>query len=85
MNLLLLRAGLPIVVISQGDRSAYISGLVAAQQGGANEALVTLVANGVKASLVEILAVVATAGTSRGRGEGFYGELMLFLEDHRLS
>ena len=85
MNLLLLRAGLPIVVISQGDRLAYINGLVAAQQGGANEALVTLVANGVKASLVEILAVVATAGTSRGRGEGFYGELMLFLEDHRLS
>ena len=58
MNLLLLRAGLPIVVISQGDRSAYINGLVAAQQGGEDEALVTLVANGVRASLVEILAII---------------------------
>ncbi len=78
MNLLLLRLGLPIVVISQAERAAYIDGLVAAQQGGEDGKLVGLVARGVRASLVEVLAVVATAGSSWGKGEGFYGELMAF-------
>ena len=79
MNLLLLRAGLPIVVISQGDRSAYIDGLVAAQQRGEDGALVEMVARGVRESLVEVLTVVATAGDCRGKGEAFYEELMAFL------
>jgi Fic family protein len=80
MNLLLLRSGFPIVVISQGERSAYIDGLVAAQQQGEDGALVGLVARGVRESLVEVLTVVATAGDCRGKGEAFYVELMAFLE-----
>jgi len=91
MNLLLLRSGFPIVVISNELRQAYIEALVAfrlrsmtlAQQGEQGlGALLDLVLAGARASLVEMLRMVVTAGESRGKGLAFYKEMLAWLSEN---
>jgi Fic family protein len=79
MNLMLLRSGYPIVVIQNRDRAKYIDGLVAAQQRQDEDSLLELMAESVKASLVEMLGIVATAGENRGKELAFYDEMIAFL------
>lgn len=82
MNLLLLRAGFPIVVISNELQLAYIEALVVAQQGGQElDALLDLVLAGARVSLVEMLRMVVTVGESRGQGLAFYEEMLAGLAD----
>ncbi len=80
MNLLLLRSGYPIVVISNRVRQAYIEALVAAQQASDLEPMLELVANAMEDALIDLLRGVATAGESRGRGLRFYREMMEILD-----
>ena len=82
MNLLLLRAGYPIVSISNRQRLAYIESLVRAQQTEDDlSALLALVCKSVSNSLIETLSVVASAADSKGKGLPFYQDLLTFLDE----
>ncbi len=81
MNLLLLKAGFPIVTISNEKRQAYIESLVQARISQDDlTGLLNLVCEAAHESLVETLSVVASAADSRGKGLAFYGEMTAFLE-----
>lgn len=81
MNLLLLRAGYPIVVISNQTRKAYIDAIVDAQQNNHNiDQLLELIVDAAQNSLIEMLQILATASESRGRGLPFYEEMLAFLQ-----
>lgn len=81
MNLLLLRAGYPIVVISSQVRKAYIDAIVDAQQHGSDVSqLLNLIIDSAQDSLIETLQILATASDSRGRGAPFYKEMLAFLQ-----
>lgn len=85
MNLLLLKAGFPIVSISNERRRDYIDALSAAQQSQDNLALLfSLVCEMAIASLVETLSVVASAAESKTKGRLFYQEVVAFLTDPTL-
>lgn len=79
MNLLLLRTGYPIVVISNQVRKAYIDAIVEAQQRNDRSPLLTLVLDAAQQSLIEMLQILSTAKESRGRGLPFYEEMLDFL------
>nr|WP_238360596.1 Fic family protein [Iningainema tapete] len=79
MNLLLLRAGYPIVVISNQVRKAYIDAIVEAQQHSDRSPIITLVLDAAQQSLIEMLQILSTAKESRGRGLPFYEEMLDFL------
>ena len=82
MNLLLLRSGYPIVVISNQIRQAYIEAIAEAQKQNAGiNKLTDLVVDAAQSSLVETLQVLATAYESRGRGLPFYEEMLTFLQN----
>ena len=73
MNLCLLRAGYPITVITNERRAAYLDALVYGQSHGDDATpLARLVSEACRASLLEYLSVLSTAGESRGRGAVFY-------------
>lgn len=76
MNLFLVRAGYPIAVITNARRAIYIEALVYGQNhADDSSALTALVAQACRESLVETLALLSTAGDSRGRGVPFYRAL----------
>lgn len=80
MNLLLLRAGFPIAIISNEQRQAYIEALMEGQKSPQNlTSLLTLICEAVRESLIETLSVVASASSSKGRGKPFYQEVIAFL------
>lgn len=80
MNLLLIRAGYPIVVIDNQIRNDYINALADGQQNQDDlSKLLDLVCDGAIGSLVETLGVVVTAKSSEGKGVEFYREIMDFL------
>ncbi|MEB3252468.1 MAG: Fic family protein [Cyanobacteriota bacterium] len=80
MNLLLIRAGYPIVVIDNQIRNDYINALAYGQQNQDDlSKLLDLVCDGAIGSLVETLGVVVTAKSSEGKGVEFYREIMDFL------
>ena len=79
---LLLKAGFPIVSISNQKRQAYIETLTTAQQSEADlMLLLNLICEAVYEALVETLAIVSGAGDSRGKGLPFYQEVVDFLDD----
>jgi Fic family protein len=88
MNLLLLRAGYPIAVITNARRAEYIEALVYGQ-GLAGEdtekasRLTALVAQACRESLLVNLALLSTAGGSRGRGAAFYRAVLPLLKRSR--
>ncbi|WP_242032960.1 Fic family protein [Oscillatoria sp. FACHB-1406] len=80
MNLLLIRAGYPIVVIDNQVRNDYINALAYGQQNQDDlSQLYDLVFEAAIASLVEVLRVLVTARSSRGKGQAFYQEITDFL------
>ncbi len=82
MNLLLIRAGYPIVVIDNQIRNDYINALAYGQQNQDDlSQLYGLIFDAAINSLVEVLRLLVTAGSSRGKGEGFYREITDFLGD----
>jgi hypothetical protein len=80
MNLLLIRAGYPIVVIDNQIRNDYINALAYGQQNQDDlSQLYGLIFDAAINSLVEVLRLLVTAGSSRGKGESFYREITDFL------
>ncbi len=79
MNLLLLKAGFPIVSISNRQRAAYIEALVVAQTDDL-ALLLTLVCEATRHALIETVSVIASATESKGKGYAFYQEVVAFLE-----
>ena len=82
MNLLLLRGGYPIVIISNQQRNDYINAIAYGQQNSDDVIqLIDLVALATKNSLIETLRLVVTAADSRGKGKSFYQEMMAVLDN----
>lgn len=80
MNLFLLRAGYPIAVITNARRAAYLDALVYGQSHQDDtHRLTDLVAGACRESLLETLALLSTAGDSRGQGAPFYRALLAAL------
>ena len=75
MNLLLLKTGYPIVVISNQVRKAYIDAIVEAQQQNDRSQLLMLILDAAQRALIELLTILSTAQESRGRGLPFYEEM----------
>ena len=81
MNLLLIRSGYPIVVINNQVRNNYINALAYGQQNQDDlSQLYDLVFDAAIASLVEVLRLLVTASSSRGKGQAFYQEITDFLD-----
>ena len=82
LNLLLLRAGFPIVSISNERRTDYIDALSTAQRSHNDLTLLfSLVCDMAIASLIETLSVVASAAESKTKGHSFYQDIVAFLKD----
>jgi Fic family protein len=80
MNLLLLRGGYPIVIISNSVRNDYINAVAYGQQNQDDiNQLLTLILDATKSSLIETLRLLATSADSRGKGMPFYQEMIAFL------
>jgi|GEM_PF-326703 len=83
MNLLLIRAGYPIVVIHNQIRNDYINALVYGQQNQDDLGqLFDLVCDAAMTSLVETLRLLVTASSSREKGQGFYQEITDFIDHY---
>lgn len=83
MNLILLKHGYPIAVITNERRKLYIDALVYAQENNddANR-LLELVADASRESLIEYLRILSTAEESKEKGAPFYRELFETLNTH---
>ena len=81
MNLLLLQAGYPIVIISNQVRAAYIEAIAQAQQDNSGiHPLLDLIVDAARYSLIETLQIVATASDSQSQGLPFYQEMLAVLQ-----
>lgn len=81
MNLLLIRAGYPIVVIDNQIRNDYINALAYGQENQDDLGqFCDLVCDATISSLVEVLRLLVTASSSRGKGRDFYQEITDFLD-----
>ncbi|WP_407888228.1 Fic family protein [Scytonema sp. NUACC26] len=80
MNLLLLRSGYPIAVISNQVGKAYTDAVVEGQQNNISP-LLELLLDAAQQSLIEMLHILSTAQESRGRGFPFYEEMLAFLSE----
>jgi Fic family protein len=77
MNLLLLRAGYPIAIITNERRVQYIDALIHGQSHDDDIGpLLSLIAAACRESCIETLATLATAADSRGQGEHFYRDVL---------
>jgi len=80
MNLLLLKAGFPIVSISHEKKQQYIDALAEGQRANNNlTQLHALICEAVHTSLIETLSVVASAHDSREKASPFYQDIISFL------
>jgi Fic family protein len=80
MNLLLLRFGYPIAVISDRASQAYTDAIVEGQQQNISPFL-ELLLDAAQQSLIETLRILSTAQESQGRGFPFYEEMLAFLNE----
>lgn len=82
MNLFLLRAGFPIAVVTNDQRSSYIEALVAAQQGGDDELVLfkNLILEPCAGSLLDLVRFSCTSGDSKGKGGAFYREFLASID-----
>ena len=81
MNLLLLQAGYPIVIISNERRNDYINAIAYGQSNNDElDNLIDLVLSATRSSLIETLSLIVTAADSRGKGKPFYEEIINFLD-----
>ncbi|MDH6106539.1 Fic family protein [Anabaenopsis tanganyikae CS-531] len=86
MNLLLIRAGYPIVVINNQIRNDYIHALGYGQQNQDDlSQLFDLVCDATIGSLVETLRLLVTASSSREKGQVFYQEITDFIDNYGSS
>jgi hypothetical protein len=77
MNLFLVRAGYPIAIITNNQRIQYLNALVYGQSHEDDASQLTaLIAQACRESMMETLALLSTAGDSRGMGAPFYRALV---------
>ncbi|MDJ0743491.1 MAG: Fic family protein [Xenococcaceae cyanobacterium MO_167.B27] len=83
MNLILLKTGYPIVIISNAIRNDYIN-VIAYGQENQNDIsqLLELIIDATKNSLIETLRLVVTAADSRNKGAFFYQEILDFFNSN---
>ncbi|MBD2459464.1 Fic family protein [Oscillatoria sp. FACHB-1407] len=79
MNLLLLRSGYPIAIISNENRQRYIEALIQGQQSDNWEPFYALIIDATQTALVEVLGILATAGEIQNKDLPFYQEMLNFL------
>jgi Fic family protein len=81
MNLLLLRHGYPVAVITNERRKEYIDSLAYAQSHNDDTGRLTmLVSEASRESLLESLSILSTATESKGKGQPFYQEMLTYLK-----
>jgi Fic family protein len=80
MNLLLLRLGYPVVIISTQNRQRYIETLVRGQTSNNWEAFFALIVEATEAALVELLSVLATAANNQSQELPLYRDILDFLQ-----
>lgn len=81
MNLLLIRAGYPIVIINNQIRNDYINAIAYEQQNKDDlNHLLTLVYDATISSLIETLRLVVTSTDSKEKGKEFYQEMIDFID-----
>jgi len=84
MNLLLIRAGYPIVVINNQIRNDYINSLAYGQKNQDDlSRLFALVIDATIASFVETLSLLVTSASSRDKGQDFYQEITDFITEYK--
>lgn len=80
MNLVLLRHGYPVAVISNANRSQYIDSLIYAQENGNDtNKLLEIILDAAEETFVDYLRVASTAASSKGKGSDFYADMEKFL------
>lgn len=79
MNLLLLRAGYPIAIISNENRQRYIEALREGQQSDDWEPFYALMIDATQTALIEVLSILATAAEVQNKELPFYHEMLEFL------
>ncbi|HEY9662973.1 MAG TPA: Fic family protein [Allocoleopsis sp.] len=84
MNLLLLRAGYPIAIISNQNRQRYIEALMQGQESGNWGSFYALLIDAIQTALIEILGVLATAAEAQNKDASFYQEMLEFLQQQEL-
>ena len=78
-----LRAGYPIVIISNQVRAAYIEAIAQAEQNDSGiHRLLDLIVDAARYSLIETLQILATASDSQSQGLPFYEEMLAVLQQH---
>lgn len=81
-NLILVRHGFPIAVITNERRKDYIDSLVYAQNNNDDmDELVKIVAEASRESMIDYLRILSTADESKGKDLPFYDEMLSFLKD----
>lgn len=82
MNLVLLRNGYPIAVVSNANRSQYIDSLVYAQEHKNDTSkLLDIILDATEETFEDYLRVVSTAASSKGKGSDFYSDVEKFLSE----
>jgi Fic family protein len=80
LNLMLIRHGYPIAIINNERRKDYIDSLVYAQNNRDDtDALIKIVAEASRESMIDYLRILSTADESKGKGLPFYNEMLAFL------
>lgn len=80
MNLVLLRHGYPVAVISNANRSQYIDSLIYAQENGNDtNKLLDIILDAAEETFIDYLRVASTAVSSKGKGSDFYADMEKFL------
>lgn len=85
MNLLLLRSGYPIVIISAQNRQQYIDSLAIGQQSGKWESFHGLLMEATIVSLIEVLSILVTASDTQNQNSPFHQEILDFLQQREHS
>jgi len=82
MNLILLRNGYPVAVISNANRSQYIDSLIYAQENSDDTSkLLEIILDATEETFVDYLRVVSTAASSKGKGSEFYADVDFYLKN----
>ncbi len=81
MNLLLIRAGYPIVIIDNQKRNEYINAIAYGQKNQDDlTQLLSLIFDATIASMIETLRLLVTASDSKDKGQVFYQEITDYID-----
>lgn len=85
-NLILIRHGYPIAVITNERRSSYIDALVYAQNNSDDvDELTKIVADASRESMIDYLRILLTASESRAKSLPIYDEVLVFLRERTVN